>query len=163
VTPDNRISAYREAELHDLPGVCALGEVVNLLHHDAWPSIFAPRSDPSRDAPHWRRSIGQPHATTFVAEHSGELMAFITVMLVDESNSRLQPMRYAHVGSVCVAEPFRGRGIGKQLMSLAEQWAAGRGARDMRLNVWAFNESALAFYEELGYEVRSLFLGKPLI
>ena len=156
------ISTYREAELRDLPAICALGQVVNLLHHDTWPSIFAPQSDPLRDASHWRQSIDQPNATTFVAEHSGELIAFVTVMLVDESKSLLQPMRYAHVGSVCVAKPFRGKGMGKQLMSLAEHWAVGRGAEDMRLNVWAFNESALAFYRDLGYQVRSLFLGKRL-
>ena len=47
-------------------------------------------------------------------------------------------------------------------MQLAEEWAAGRGAIDVRLNVWAFNQSALALYKELGYEVRSLFLGKAL-
>lgn len=155
-------TAYREADLRDLPAICALGQVVNLLHHEAWPSIFAPPSDPSRDAAHWERSIGQPGATTFVAEHAGEVIAFATVTVVDESNPRLQPMRYAHVGSIGVALDFRGQGIGKQLMVLAEQWAVGRGAKDVRLNVWTFNDSALAFYQELGYEVRALFLGRRL-
>ncbi len=155
-------TTYREADLRDLPAICALGQVVNLLHHHVWPSIFAGPSDPARDAAHWRQSIGQPNATTFVAEHAGELVAFATVMVVDESNPRLQPMRYAHVGSICVAEVFRGQGLGKQLMALADQWAIGRGARDMRLNVWAFNEAALAFYRELGYDVRAVFLGRPL-
>jgi GNAT superfamily N-acetyltransferase len=156
------VSAYREAELRDLPAVCALGQVVNLLHYEAWPSIFAPPSEPLRDESHWRQSIGQPNATTFVAEHSVDLIAFVTVMLAEESNPLLQSMCYTRIGSVCVAKPFRGKGVGKQLMSLAEQWGASRGAKDMRLNVWSFNESALAFYQELGYQVRSVLMGKPL-
>lgn len=44
----------------------------------------------------------------------------------------------------------------------AEAWARQRGAPDIRLNVWAFNQRALALYEELGYEVRSQVLGKRL-
>ena len=156
------VTAYREAETQDLPVICALGQVVNLLHHTAWPEIFAPSSDPMRDAQHWSQSIAKANATTFVAERSGELVAFVTVMVVDESNSLLQPVRYARVGSVCVVETFRGQGIGRKLMSLAEQWSVGRGAKDMRLNVWCFNEPALALYRELGYEVRSHALGKPL-
>jgi GNAT superfamily N-acetyltransferase len=71
-------------------------------------------------------------------------------------------MRYARVGSVCVSERLRGQGIGGLLMAQAEQWACERGATDMRLNVWAFNSKALQFYAELGYAIRSHYLGKPL-
>lgn len=156
------LCAYREAEAHDLPAICALGQVVNLLHHTAWPDIFAPPSDPMRDAKHWQSSIGMPNSTTFVAALAGDIVAFVTVALVEESHSLLQPMRYARIGSVAVAEAHRGKGIGKHLMALAEEWAVRRGARDMRLNVWSFNERALAFYDELGYQTRSLSLGKPL-
>ena len=156
------VTAYREAVAQDLPAICALGQVVNLMHHSAWPEIFAPQSDPMRDAPHWSQSIAQPRATTFIADRMGDLVGFVTVMLVDESHSLLQPMRYARIGSVCVTEALRGQGIGRKLMSLAEQWSVGQGAEDMRLNVWCFNESALALYKELGYQVRSHTLGKPL-
>lgn len=47
-------------------------------------------------------------------------------------------------------------------MQRVESWAAEQRAIDVRLNVWAFNESARRLYEELGYEVRSLSLGKWL-
>lgn len=152
----------REATIADLPSICALGQEVNLLHHEAWPQIFAGASDPERDRPHWARSIGGSHAATFVVERSGEIVAFITVAVVDESHSLLQPLRSARVGSVCVAQRWRGQGIGRVLMAGAEQWARARGATDMRLDVWAFNGHAMQFYAELGYVVRSHSLGKPL-
>lgn len=152
----------RDATMADLPSICALGQEVNLLHHDAWPEIFAGPSDPERDRTLWAQSIDGPQVATFVEERFGEVVAFITVSVVDESHSLLQPMRYARVGSVCVAANLRGQGIGRILMTHAEQWAFARGATDMRLNVWTFNRSAMDFYAELGYVVRSQLLGKPL-
>ena len=153
---------YRAATEADLPGICELGQAVNLLHHEAWPQLFAAPSPPERDAQHWRRCISGDNLASFVAEDSSTLVGFVTVGVVDESHSLLRPMRYARVGSVCVRATDRGKGVGRQLMAHAESWAVGQGAVDVRLNVWAFNRSALALYEELGYQVRSLLLGKPL-
>jgi ribosomal protein S18 acetylase RimI-like enzyme len=155
-------AVLREARAEDLPVICALGQEINLLHHDAWPQVYAPPSDPSRDAPHWQQSIGKLDATTFVAEQSGRVVAFITISLVTESNPLLQPMQVARVGSVCVSAQLRRQGIGRSLMAQAERWAHERGAGDIRLNVWAFNAEALRFYDELGFAVRSHFLGKVL-
>ncbi len=152
----------REAGAEDLPAICVLGQEVNHLHHQAWPQVFAPPSDPSRDAPHWQQSIAKSDAATLVAEQSGQVIAFITVSLVTESKPLLQPMAVAHVGTVCVSARLRRQGIGRSLMSQAEQWAHERGARDILLNVWAFNAEALLFYERLGYAVRSHLLGKAV-
>ena len=132
------------------------------MHHEAWPRVFAAPSDPSLDAPHWQQSIANPNASTFVGDQAGEIVAFVTVFLVTESSPLLQPSQFARVGTVCVAAHLRGRGIGRLLMQRAEHWALQRGASYLRLNVWAFNEEALRFYEELGYGVHSRILGKEL-
>ena len=153
---------YREATTSDLSTICVLGQVVNLFHHEAWPQIFSPASDPQRDVSYWSRSIETENSTTFVAEKAGEIVGFVTVSVTAENLSLLQPMCFARVGSVCVAEVYRGQGIGRELMAQVELWATANGAADIRLNVWAFNEPALRLYEELGYEVRSLYLAKKL-
>jgi ribosomal protein S18 acetylase RimI-like enzyme len=36
-------------------------------------------------------------------------------------------------------------------MAHAQRWATERGLREIELNVWEFNQSAIAFYEALGY------------
>jgi len=57
-----------------------------------------------------------------------------------------------------VSVNHRGQGIGAKLNGVGEQWALQRDAAEVRLNVWAFNEPALAMYNEpWGYEVRSYF------
>jgi ribosomal protein S18 acetylase RimI-like enzyme len=153
---------YREATEHDLSAICALGEEVNAIHHRAFPQVFANAGEIDRDAAHWMNSIGKQDATTFVAEESGSLVGFVNVSIVTETHSLLQPMRFGRVGSVGITEHKRGQGIGRELMKLAQDWVSHRAGVEMRLNVWAFNAHALHVYEELGYEVRSLFLVKHL-
>ena len=73
---------HREATEADLSAISALGMQVNLLHHEAFPQLFAGPADPERDAAHWAMSIAQPMATTFLAEHVGtqapsQLIGFI--------------------------------------------------------------------------------------
>ena len=154
--------SYREGTTGDISSICALGEEVNAIHHAAWPRIFAPPGPLERDREHWARCIGNGN-TTFVAEEGGCIVGFVTVSVADESHSLLQPLRYARVGTVGVGVNHRGQGIGAKLMALAEQWALQQGAAEVRLNVWAFNEPALAMYNELGYQVRSHLLGKRLV
>jgi ribosomal protein S18 acetylase RimI-like enzyme len=153
---------YRSATSADLLSLCALGEEVNLIHHAAWPEVFAPPGMPEGNRDHWARSVGKDDATTIVAEEDDSLVGFITVSVATESHTLLQPIRYAKVGSVGVTVARRGKGIGPKLMELAEEWAIEHGAVEVRLTVWAFNETALRMYAELGYETRSKNLGKRL-
>lgn len=153
---------YREATPDDIAGISRLGQLLNDMHHQAWPQIFASAEDVRRDGANWRRAIGAANATTFVAQEGSELIGFISVYLISETHSFFNPMRYAHVGSICVDETRRGEGVGRTLMLLAEQWAQEKGAVDMRLTVWAFNEGAQRLYEELGYGIRSVSMGKQL-
>ncbi len=156
------MTSYREAIIADLPAICRLGQVVNLLHHEALPHIFSPVSDPQRDIVYWRKGIENIGATTYVAETSGEIVGFVAVDVATEKHTQLQPVCFARIGSICVSESSRGQGIGRELMARAEHWAVSNGAVDIRLNVWSFNQSAFRLYEELGYEIRSMFLGKAL-
>ncbi|MCK9189891.1 GNAT family N-acetyltransferase [Acidithiobacillus sp.] len=153
---------YREATPDDLPSICTLGEEVNAVHHRAFPDVFAGPGKHDRDAAHWLNSIGKDSAITFVAEEDGKVLGFVNVSMANESHSLLQPMRFGRVGSISITEERRGQGIGPALMKLAQDWVAQHGGSEVRLNVWAFNAHALHLYEELGYEIRSLFLAKRL-
>jgi len=51
-----------------------------------------------------------------------------------------------------VSSPFRRNGIGTRLVRIARRWAREKGATEMRLGVWEFNEAARKFYETLGFK-----------
>lgn len=154
---------YREADQDDLPAICRLGEVVNLLHHEAWPHVFCEAGDPMRHAAHWQQGLGAQRSTTFVCEHAGSLVGFVTVYITRDVSTLLQDLPYAKVGSISVAAEHRNKGIGRALMDHAERWAASRGVTEVRLHVWDFNVRAMRLYAELGYEVRSHVLAKRLL
>jgi [ribosomal protein S18]-alanine N-acetyltransferase len=68
-----------------------------------------------------------------------------------------------YVVTLDVAEQHRGRGIARRLMEQAEFRVAAAGARWMELHVFTGNESAIRFYEGMGYEriaIRRRFYGE---
>jgi len=66
------------------------------------------------------------------------------------------------VWDIEIAEAFRGRGIGRWVMRMAEDCARQRGADEIGLTVFADNAAARRLYDDLGYREVSLRLGKPL-
>jgi len=67
-----------------------------------------------------------------------------------------------YVWDVAVHEAFRGRGLGRAAMQLAEDFARSQGATSMRLNVFAYNDPAVRLYESLGYATASMHMHKVL-
>jgi GNAT superfamily N-acetyltransferase len=70
--------------------------------------------------------------------------------------------RHAHVFLLYVDPAHRRRGIGTALMHQAETWARQRGDRQIGLQVFTTNQSALALYTQLGFAPQSVWMVKPL-
>ena len=66
------------------------------------------------------------------------------------------------VWDITLSPDFRGQGIGRQVMLLAETFAAGRGATTLGLNVFGSNAVARGLYESLGYTTTKLQMRKEL-
>ena len=87
-------------------------------------------------------------AIALVAEKmDGELAGFVIVHV-----ERVAAGRRGYVVTLDVAETWRRRGLARMLMREAEKRAVAAGARWMELHVFTGNESAIRFYERLGYE-----------
>lgn len=151
---------YRDATESDLNALCALGGEVSQLHHAVRPDVYAAPGDPARDAAQYARHLGHEHTRVILAEADGMPVGYVIARWRDETNTMFQSRRMGEVISIGVTEVRRGQGIGRALIQLAESWAIDAGARDLSLNVWAFNERALKLYRELGYEVRAHYMGK---
>jgi ribosomal protein S18 acetylase RimI-like enzyme len=155
--------SYRRANADDVLTVCKLGQILNAVHHQARPDIYANATPEfARDETHWISSLRGEDRAVFLAEQDSTAVGFITVQVMHPISPLLQPMTVGRIGSVAVSEQLRGRGVGSTLMKLAEQWARENGANDVRLTVWAFNEQAVGLYRELGYELRAFEMGKQL-
>jgi ribosomal-protein-alanine N-acetyltransferase len=57
----------------------------------------------------------------------------------------------AHVLNLCVGEPMRGRGIGRQMLMLLIERASQAGMQDVFLEVRPSNMHAIALYQSVGF------------
>jgi ribosomal protein S18 acetylase RimI-like enzyme len=68
----------------------------------------------------------------------------------------------AFVYSIEIAEPFRGRGYGRQAMLLLEDEVRARGLSHVALNVFGGNEVARSLYRSLGYAETAVWMRKAV-
>ena len=102
------------------------------------------------DIPQRRRRLAETmagdSATALVAD-AGALGGPAVVGLI---TVHVAPYGVADVGML-IADGWRGRGIGGQLMQAAIDWAARTGAHKMALEVWPHNEAGLRLYRRFGF------------
>ncbi|MFY4720920.1 GNAT family N-acetyltransferase [Streptomyces sp. LaBMicrA B280] len=88
---------------------------------------------------------GDGNSRTFVARGAaGDLAGFVTVSY-SGWNRRLT------VEDIEVAPEHRGRGVGRELMRLGAEFARGRGARQIWLEVTNVNAPAIHAYRRMGF------------
>ena len=68
----------------------------------------------------------------------------------------------AYVFDVWIDEAYRGLGLGRAAMTLAEQVVADAGFAELGLNVFGFNTPARSLYDSLGYRVVGTHMTKTL-
>lgn len=68
-----------------------------------------------------------------------------------------------YIDTVCIDPAFRGKGIGSQLFTYAEEVAQQKDIKKLSLNVEVEKESAIRLYKRLGYEIVSpwTIIGEP--
>lgn len=111
----------------------------------------------------WVKFLGQsslaPSGTTPASLEGGERVA---CLWLGNSVDQVSGERHAHVFLLYVMPWCRRQGIGGALMHHAETWAKNRGDRQIGLQVFANNQSALELYRQRGYQALSLWMLKDL-
>lgn len=93
-------------------------------------------------------------AVMWLAELAGMgLIGQVFVQLKTNQRSTANGKTRAYVHSFRVRDAWRGCGLGKQLMDVAEADLLERGFREVTLNVARNNEGALRLYQRLGYDI----------
>jgi PhnO protein len=90
-----------------------------------------------------------PDQALFVAEEDGTLRGWIHV----QAFLSLASDPAGLVTGLVVDPGVRRRGVGRALLTLAEDWARARGLASLRLRSQAMRHEAHAFYVRQGYEV----------
>ena len=79
-----------------------------------------------------------------------------------EAHGVCRPNRVLWVDDLFVKDEARRDGVGSALLAHAQTFAAKQQCDRVELNVWAFNESAIAFYKKNGLNVQRCIMEIPL-
>ncbi|MBI2637711.1 MAG: GNAT family N-acetyltransferase [Candidatus Sungbacteria bacterium] len=85
-------------------------------------------------------------------EKDGKVVGTVQLVFRDEKEFYADEKTKAHVHHARVSEELRGKGIGANLMEVAENEARKRGFKEMTLGVDEDNIRAIKLYERLGYK-----------
>ncbi len=146
----------RTATAEDTNRVYELLLTIGELHKTARPDMF-PDLVSKYNPDEVKERLSRPESGVFVAESYGSVVGYVFTDLITEGNGRT-----LYIDDLCVAESARRCGAGTALMNRAMEYAREKECKQMMLNVWEFNESALAFYEKYGFITRTRHMEKFL-
>ena len=154
--------AARFAREEELPRVNELRRQVNDLHVAGRPDLFKPGfSQELQDYIYavWR----DPDKEIAVCEREGAICGFAVLHRVKRPETPFRlAMSYLDIDEFCVDAACRRQGVGAELMAFVRDWAKEQGFHRLELNMWTFNEEALAFYEALGFTTYRRYMELPI-
>jgi ribosomal protein S18 acetylase RimI-like enzyme len=102
--------------------------------------LTVPYNDPAKD---FRFALGKPASDVLVAEDG----AILGSVMVGHDGHR------GWIYYLAVAPARQRQGLGRALVTAAEQWLSQRGIAKLNLMVREHNHAVAAFYEKLGFEI----------
>lgn len=141
----------RFAKEEDLPQINHIRRQVNDLHAEARPDIFKPGFDGEIvevAAAYMKRE----DCSVVVCERDGNICGFAMLRdITRPENAYMHARHYLDVDEFGVDASCRRQGVGHEMMQWLRSHAKERGFDRLELNMWSFNEGALAFYEQEGF------------
>ncbi|WP_462413519.1 N-acetyltransferase family protein [Neobacillus sp. Marseille-QA0830] len=90
-------------------------------------------------------------STILICETEGKLIGYLGAFR--EGKKRISHSAYIVVG---ILQDYTGKGIGTQLFTELENWAAANHVRRLELTVMCHNEAAVSLYKKMGFEVEGV-------
>ena len=144
----------------DISAVIALFDAVSGLHGDGRKDLFKPAVGPTISQEEVLGFIAEDTPRLFVSTNDGGEVTgmLLCSMRTVQDHDVLNDSKTLWVEAMCVDDAFRGQGYGKLLLSHVKDVAKQQGCVRVELNVWAFNESARAFYEKEGMVAQRIIM-----
>lgn len=152
----------RAANIDDKEQIALLFSDENDHHYQLQPDVFNKVSADEIMPENWFENILKNDAQfIFVAEIETQLVGLIyfTVHQIDDDLLSKQ-QNWIYIEEMTVLKSYRGKGIGKELLSVVENYAKQTKAESIRLEVWENNEAAIDFYESNGFKTKKYKMWK---
>ena len=142
----------RYAKREELEFVNKLREQVNEVHVKGRPDIFRADGWPLIESNIYTR-FDEDSSGVIVADLDNEIVGFAVVQYISRPETSFgKARRFYHIEEFGVDENHRRKGIATSLINFAKEDAKKLGFERVELDMWEFNEGALAFYESVGFK-----------
>lgn len=146
------IMEVRFAKENELSRINELRKQVNDLHVEGKTDVFKPGfGDELRDFINviWN----DPEQEIVVAVADGVICGFAIIHHINKpENPFMKERDFLDIDEFCVDEAYRRKGVATDLIRFIKEYAKENGFHRIELNMWEFNQGALAFYESVGFE-----------
>ena len=141
----------RFAEEKDLDEINELRKQVNDIHVEGRPDVFkAGFGTEIRDFV--KIIMNGENSDIIVAERNGIICGMACVDYVNKPESPYSKARsFYHVQEIAVDANYRRQGVAKELLEFMIEDAKKRKLGKIELEVWEFNDSAIEFYQAVGF------------
>ena len=146
------MAEVRWARENELERVNELRMQVNALHVAGKPEVFKP-GFPEELRNYIYAIHKDPEQFIAVAEKDGTICGFAVLHHINRpENPFMKERDFLDIDEFCVDETFRRQGIASEMIAFIQEFAKERGFHRIELNMWEFNQDALAFYEAAGFQ-----------
>lgn len=151
----------RLAEEKDLPRINELRKQVHAIHVTGRPEVFKPDFEELRD--YIQELWKDRRRRILVEEEDGVIRGFAVLNHITTPEDHYMYERdYLNISEFGVDASSRRQGIASELISYIREYARNKGFGRIELNMWEFNQSALAFYEAAGFSTYRRYMEMKL-
>lgn len=142
----------RFAEYDDLEKINEIRKQVNDLHVKGKPETF--KNGFSEELQNYIYTIfDDPNKKIVIYECGGIICGFAVLNHIKKPETPYMYVRdYLDIDEFGVDEKYRRQGIAREMISFIRSYAKEKGFSRLELNMWEFNQSALEFYEAVGFK-----------
>lgn len=142
----------RFAKESELDRVNELRKQVNDIHVEGKPDVFKPGF--GQELRDFVKVIwNDPEQEIVVAEDDGVICGFAVLHHIKKpENPFMKERDFIDIDEFCVDKDHRRKGAASEMVSFIKKFAREKGFKRIELNMWEFNQNALAFYEAAGFK-----------
>lgn len=130
-------------------------------HHQQCPDLFKTASEIEEEKS-ISRYLDDPDCMVYVAECEGLVIGFVTGHFCELISTVSKPVMMATIDELYVKKSNRREGVAEKLMARIEQELKDYGVKEMFVEVWDFNKTALDFYHQQDMKEHIHYLRKAL-
>jgi len=152
----------RFAKESELDRVNELRKQVNDIHVEGKPDVFKPGF--GQELREFIKVIwNDPEQEIVVAEDDGVICGFAVLHHINKpENPFMKERDFIDIDEFCVDKDHRRKGAASEMVSFIKKFAREKGFKRIELNMWEFNQDALAFYEAVGFKTFRRYMEKMI-